>query len=733
VQIGPYIVEAQLGQGGAGAVYRSRDAAGHPVAIKLMLRAPGAAKARRRFEREVEALRRLEHKSVVGLREWGDHQGRPYLVTDLVDGEPLADRLAREGPLAPREAAELIRRVALALEHAHRHEVLHRDLKPDNVLLAQPDGRPVLIDFGLSADLAASRHSLTQEGSVLGTPGFFPPEQVTGDLDEVGVRSDVYGLGATLFAALTGRAPFEAKSLPELLTLTVQKAADAPSRHVADVDPELDAICLQCLAKSPYDRYPSASEVARALGRYLTAEPAPPPATSTSRPALVAASLLLLGALGAAALIVSSAQPAAQTPPRASETAPSPTPSPTVAETPQPTAPRVPDGADAFELASDAKRAGQLDDALAYFGAALERDPEHYEAYVERAGIYLDQGRLPEARGDLERALELRPGSAAAWHDRGVVSLRQGDLAGAVADFGEAIQLSEGSDASLFHARGNAYQRQGDWHAATRDFDRAVDMDPVSYVYRRDRGVARLVSGNPEGAVEDFEATRERVPASARAQFLNNYAIALTNLFRDAEAAAMREELLGLQDSAMIRSSRASNYLRLGKLREAEADLIEVTKLTKDRQKLSDALTYLARTRWQLGRSNDAKILLERAHELHPNFVTALWHYLFTLKRGLLDEHMEAPGWHGTVARFVTHQGLGSKTLTEAIREGSGKEERAGRLCEMVCYSAVMAERVKKTEQALELYRQAVATDKRDYLEWVFAQNAVARLEAESR
>jgi Protein kinase domain len=290
-----------------GVVYRARGPEGE-VALKLLLaRSTSQEVQRRRFEREVDALRRLDHQGIVAVRGAGQHRDMPWVAMELVEGDSLEQRLARQGPLAPRAAAELIRKLARAVQHAHARGVLHRDLKPANVLLDSLSGEPRLTDFGLARDTDLERSKLTRTGSILGTPGFWPPEQAEGRLEALGPASDVYGLGATLYAALTGQAPFAGESLIECLRAVVELDVVAPSRLAPSLDPTLEAICLRCLEKDPADRYPDAGLLADALDDYCEGAPE----RAGWRPGVVLAGVALTAALGAILVGALALEPAA--------------------------------------------------------------------------------------------------------------------------------------------------------------------------------------------------------------------------------------------------------------------------------------------------------------------------------------------------------------------------------------------------------------------------------------
>ncbi|RMG07105.1 MAG: serine/threonine protein kinase, partial [Planctomycetota bacterium] len=265
-RVGPYLVEALLGRGGVGVVYRARDErSGRSVAVKVLQ--GGDAEDRLRFAREARAAARLRGPGIVAVVDVGQHGGHPYLVMELVEGESLQARLERTGPLPPEEAARVLEGVARAVARAHAQGILHRDLKPANVLLDR-EGTPWLTDFGLARRVGDEAERLTLSGTVLGTPAFLPPEQALGDRARVGPQSDVYGLGATLYAALTGRPPFPGRSVLAVLARVVEEAPPAPRALRPELPPELEALCLACLAKDPAARPAGAATFADALAAW---------------------------------------------------------------------------------------------------------------------------------------------------------------------------------------------------------------------------------------------------------------------------------------------------------------------------------------------------------------------------------------------------------------------------------------------------------------------------------
>ncbi len=270
--IGSYELRGELGRGGAGVVYRAHDPSlRRDVALKMLLAARTEEAHLKRFLREARTLARVRHPGIVSVHEAGQDQGRPYIVMDLVDGESLEARLDRDGPMPPREAVQLIVTAARALEAAHGEAVIHRDLKPANILLSRT-GEVLVTDFGLAKDLDDPRrsNSISVSGRFMGTPGFAAPEQVHGGA--VSPATDVYGLGATLFAMLTGEPPFTGDSIVEVVIAATVRPAPAPSERGGPADPDLDAICARCLRKPPEERFRAAAGLADACERYLRGE-----------------------------------------------------------------------------------------------------------------------------------------------------------------------------------------------------------------------------------------------------------------------------------------------------------------------------------------------------------------------------------------------------------------------------------------------------------------------------
>jgi hypothetical protein len=288
-QVPGYEVEGELGRGGMGVVYKARHLAlKRTVALKMLVAGHPNPAERARFRAEAEAVARLQHPNIVQIHELGEAEGRPFFALEYVAGGSLAERLAGQ-PLPPRDAARLVATLAEAMHLAHSRNLVHRDLKPGNILLQIADSRsqseqdnsaicnlqsaiPKITDFGLVRQLDADSGQ-TFHGVVMGTPSYMAPEQAEGLARAAGPSTDVYALGAILYECLTGRPPFEGATPLETLAQVRSREPTAPSSLNRQVPRDLETICLKCLRKEPERRYASARELAEDLGRFERGEP----------------------------------------------------------------------------------------------------------------------------------------------------------------------------------------------------------------------------------------------------------------------------------------------------------------------------------------------------------------------------------------------------------------------------------------------------------------------------
>jgi len=320
VLLGPYLITQPIGAGGMGEVYRAHDSRlDRDVAVKVLpIEIAQNQDRRARFEREARAIAALTHPNVLAIHDVGSHDGTAYLVTELLDGETLRQRLV-DGAVAPRKAVEIGIQIASGLAAAHEKGIVHRDLKPENVFITR-DGRAKILDFGLAAQLAAPGGGAdsatiaggTEPGVVLGTVGYMAPEQVRGT--KVDHRTDIFALGAVLFEMLTGRRAFQRDTSAETMTAILKDDVPEISSTGHQVPPPVDRIVRRCLEKNPDERLQAARDVAIALeavsGTDLTPLPGALAAPHKSWRRLATAALLLSAGIGVGFVVAAMRKPA---------------------------------------------------------------------------------------------------------------------------------------------------------------------------------------------------------------------------------------------------------------------------------------------------------------------------------------------------------------------------------------------------------------------------------------
>ena len=273
---GEYSLQRELGRGGMGIVYLARDVRlDRDIAIKMLpTHLAGSAESRDRFVREARTAAGLSHPHIVPIHRVGEAAGLVYFVMSYVEGETLGERLRTRGPLSPADATRVLREVAWALAYAHGRGIVHRDIKPDNILLEAGTGRALVTDFGI-AHGGAHQGVATDSGMIAGTANFMSPEQAASE--PVDGRSDIYSLGVVGYLAASGRLPFEANNLPALLVLQSTQSAPGISLAAPGLPTPLAAAIDRCLDRNPSNRFPDGEALAAALAPTLDARPALPP------------------------------------------------------------------------------------------------------------------------------------------------------------------------------------------------------------------------------------------------------------------------------------------------------------------------------------------------------------------------------------------------------------------------------------------------------------------------
>ncbi|MEZ6188701.1 MAG: tetratricopeptide repeat protein [Planctomycetota bacterium] len=608
MQVGPYQILGEIARGGMGVVYRARRADGLEVALKLLHRVSDP-RAQRRLAREVDALRRLTHPHVVRLLEAGSHQGLPWVALELVRGETLHTCL-RQGPLPLQDAVRIGTQLAQAVDYVHACGLLHRDLKPDNVLLRGDDA--LLTDFGLVLDEALDGTRLTATGALQGTPGYWAPEQARGAKAEIGPATDVYGLGGVLYACLTGGPP----QPQEVFNAGAFEPPPAPRSLRGEVPQWLSDLCLRCLAEDPAAR-PRPLDVLAALDQGSLEPTARGPAGA------VVAGLVAVGALVGGVWILRAEQrpadrtPAARAPDAAPREATPPLAGPAEAS-PAPQEAR----SEALALCRRGEEellAGRPAKALELSQRALELDPTCAEAWLNRGAFLGRMGRYEEALRSAVRATELDPTLVPGWGNRGLNLGRLGRHQEALECYGRGLELSP-REAGLYFHRGLSRYRLRQLAEAEADFDRALELDPEHVDARMNRGVCRAALGRHREAIADYERVHAVAPQALDV---------ILNLVRNYTEVGELQRALDYADLALER--HPGNVIALG----AQAELLASVGRSAEALVAYDGALEQDPTnvRWlcdramckgNLERFDDALLDLDRALELDPDHVLSL-------------------------------------------------------------------------------------------------------------
>jgi tetratricopeptide (TPR) repeat protein len=523
-RLGPYEVLEPLGAGGMGQVWKARDPRlGRDVAVKIIAHARAEdAGLQLRFEREARALSALNHPNIVCVFDVGEQNGSQYIISELVPGESLRQRISR-GPLPSGELLRMASQISNALMAAHAAGIVHRDLKPENIMIT-PDGRPKILDFGLArripertaaGDSTVTQTTATQPGTVMGTAGYMSPEQICGE--EVDGRSDIFSMGVVLYEMATGARAFQGRSSIEMMSAILK---DDPPHLPAKVHQGLDQIIRRCLQKSPAKRFQDAAGLHAALEALL----ARTAVGRTNRGTWLALSAVAGVALVGGTAYWQSSKKAAPVPvtavrgaevPQAAVSAPPPVQTaPAPPDTPnKPAPPKTGPTGSANEAAyQQAYEQGMLLLSQRNWAEAAARLTEAIRLRPNSALPRLGLCRAAAGQQDNEKAvsacteaIRLAPNSADAYHDRGTAYLLSRKYDQAVADMNAAIHLGDTNPALAHSVRGRAHSSLKEWGPAIEDFDEAIRLNPKNPHFHVFRGMAYMARHQNRKAIDDFD------------------------------------------------------------------------------------------------------------------------------------------------------------------------------------------------------------------------------------
>jgi tetratricopeptide (TPR) repeat protein len=603
---GKYRIVGEIGQGGMASVFKAyQPALDRYVAIKVLpaqhALAPGFSE---RFVREARAVAQLNHPNILSVIDFGQDEGLSYIVMKYVAGGTLKDRLGQPMKLA--ETVRIVGQIAAALDHAHGRGVLHRDVKPSNVLLDEGDWVQ-LADFGL-AKMLVGDEGLTATGVGIGTPSYMSPEQGQGlPVDQ---RADIYSLGVVLYEMVTGRLPYSAETPMAIVIKHIYEPLPLPRQLNPALPEAVERVILKAMAKASTDRYASAGELARALeqavgGLSPTSEASTAkvvteeksgltsqaggmsqvPGVEKKQPWLLMAGGAVAVLLAIAGLLVIGAIAFFAIRNRGTSTSPAETSqaaaafetatlTPATTPTPESSLPPAADAKADIEGGWASLKQGDTEPAIAHFSRAIILDPQSSEAYAGRGDAYSQMGDFKHALPDYDKAIELNPLYAHAYAGRGWAYYGLDDEKRAMADYNKAIQLDP-NNAEAYYFRGHAYYSSHDYEPAMADYNQAIALkfDPLGWAYNA-RGRVYYAQGNYDQAIADHTKAIELGPDGDHFTYYEDRGDVYYSQGDYEQAIADYTQAIGLNaDAPYSYYSRGAAYQELGDKEKAIADL----------------------------------------------------------------------------------------------------------------------------------------------------------------
>ncbi len=600
-EFGKYTLLGEIARGGMGIVFRAHQTdPKRNVALKV-LRSDDPQQGER-FLREVELAARLVHPSILPVFEVGEEDGHRFFTMELIEGKPLDSWLAEDVPPMSRKV-EVLRDVARAVQHAHEQKVVHRDVKPSNILVDR-EGHAWVTDFGIAREMDVPS-TLTGTGLAVGTPCYMSPEQALGDPARIDARCDVYGLGAVLYEALTGRPPFSGKTEVEIIEKVLHEDLTPPRDVAPEVPLDLERIVLKAMDKEPEVRYASAAEFADDLQRFLRGEPvlADPGGPlyrrwrrlKKNKP--LAAALVVFAVLVVVGEVIFLTQYDRLHDEKAAIA--------------QREAQRA-EARNAYERGLLAR--GKA--AVEAFTAAITADPSFTEALFERGKARIATGEYDKAVADLSQAISQQAEMAYAYYWRGVIRQDYFDRPEeARQDFEQAARLDPESDLGLL-AQGALLEAQGKPAEAEERYSQAIERAPKSALGYQRRAKVRIGLGKIDDAVTDSRHALQIDPASAPA--LHNLAVALSQHGKFDEAIEALTKAIALNPRNPLHyHSRGVAKHQKKEFKAAIQDYSHAIALDP-----RQAMTFHCRARalYELGQLQDAFLDCKLAIAIAPDF-----------------------------------------------------------------------------------------------------------------